>query len=380
MQTIIYTDRIAEALADVLASVPHDHLYILTDDNTACLCLPLAADALAGRDYRLITLRAGDEAKSVESLAAVWQELSTTGATRRSLLVNLGGGMITDLGGFAAATFKRGIRFVNVATSLLGAVDAAVGGKTGINFLTFKNEVGAFCEADAVVISTQFFRSLDRANLLSGYAEMLKHGLLSSADYFDRLLRFDIEGLAEAPSSETVSVKAPSSEVSSSKAATSKDALLAELLPLLKESVEIKREVVRQDPHEQGIRRALNLGHTVGHAFESLALQQGRPVLHGYAVAWGLVCELILSHRQCGFAKETLLATARFVRKHYGAPAITCKHYDALLELMTHDKKNDSGFINFTLLRGVGDIAINQTASREELTLMFDLFRDLMGI
>lgn len=370
MQTIIYTDRIAEALADVLASVPHDHLYILTDDNTARLCLPLAADALAGRDYRLITLRAGDEAKTVESLAAVWQELSTTGAMRRSLLVNLGGGMITDLGGFAGATFKRGIRFVNVATSLLGAVDAAVGGKTGINFLTFKNEVGAFCEADAVVISTQFFRSLDRANLLSGYAEMLKHGLLSSDNYFGRLLRFDIEGLAEAPSSEAVSVKA----------ATSKDALLAELLPLLKESVELKREVVRQDPHEQGIRRALNLGHTVGHAFESLALQQGRPVLHGYAVAWGLVCELILSHRQCGFAKETLLATARFVREHYGAPAITCKHYDALLELMTHDKKNDSGFINFTLLRGVGDIAINQTASREELTLMFDLFRDLMGI
>lgn len=350
-QQILFTSDIDQQLDQLLQQTDFDKLYILTDEHTATACLPLIKNTLDHIPHQLITLKAGDNAKDLAAISQVWQTLSETGATRHSLLINLGGGMITDLGGFAAASFKRGIRFINIPTSLLGAVDAAVGGKTGINFNGLKNEIGAFAPATAVLIATQFFGTLDRENLLSGYAEMLKHGLLSSADYFNRLLNYDIE---------------------------SRD--FATLLSLLEESVNIKRKVVETDPFEKGIRKALNLGHTVGHAFESYALQQEKPVLHGYAVAWGLVCELILSHRQCGFPQETLIRTATFVRENYGPFVISCKQYDTLNEFMKHDKKNDSGFINFTLLRTIGDIAINQSASRDNIDIMFDIYRDLMRI
>ena len=179
----------------------------------------------------MITIPAGDTAKDIESISKVWMELSTTGATRRSLMINLGGGMITDLGGFAAASFKRGINFINVPTSLLGAVDAAVGGKTGINFNGLKNEIGVFCPAYAVIISTEFFATLDNDNLLSGYAEMIKHGLISSNEIFNKLINYDIR---------------------------SRDNI--HLLSLLEESVNVKREVVEEDPFEKGLRKALNLG------------------------------------------------------------------------------------------------------------------------
>lgn len=350
-QHIVFTSDIDQQLTQLLEQTNFDKLYILTDEHTSTACLPLIQDTLNHFPHQLISIPAGDNAKDLTSIAHVWQVLSETGATRHSLLINLGGGMITDLGGFAAASFKRGIRFINVPTSLLGAVDAAVGGKTGINFNGLKNEIGAFAPAMAVVISTQFFGTLDRENLLSGYAEMLKHGLLSSADYFNRLLDYDID---------------------------SRD--FTTLLTLLEESVNIKREVVETDPFEKGLRKALNLGHTVGHAFESYAMQQEKPVLHGYAVAWGLVCELILSHRQCGFPQDTLIRTANFVRENYGPFFITCKQYDALNEYMTHDKKNESGTINFTLLKEIGDIAINQSATRQNIDIMFDIYRDLMRI
>ena len=350
-QDIIFTSDITQDITKLIAEIDYDKLYMLTDEHTSKFCLPILKDFKPKNGYQQITIGAGDESKNIESLTHIWQVLSQTGATRRSLMINLGGGMITDIGGFAASCFKRGIRFINVPTSLLGAVDAAVGGKTGINFNGLKNEIGAFSPAVAVLISTQFFLTLDQENLLSGYAEMLKHGLLHSDDYFNRLLNFDL-----------TSHNWPT------------------LLSLLEESVRFKQEVVKTDPFEKGIRRALNLGHTVGHAFESYALEIQKPVLHGYAVAWGLVCELILSHRQCGFPIEYLNKTADFVRQYYGPMNISCKVYDTLYAFMKHDKKNDEGFVNFTLLNNIGDIAINQTATRNNIDIMLDIYRDLMHI
>lgn len=350
-QNIIFTHDINQSLREVLKSVTYDKLYILTDVHTHELCLPLLSTFSQEIPYTEITIGAGDSAKNIEALSQIWMTLSTTGATRKSLLINLGGGMITDLGGFAAASFKRGIRFINIATSLLGAVDAAVGGKTGINFNGLKNEIGAFCPAHTVLISSQFLHTLDDENLLSGYAEMLKHGLLDASETFGKLLRFD-------PRSRDYDT----------------------LLTLLEESVSIKRKVVTDDPFEKGIRKALNLGHTVGHAFESYCLHADKPILHGYAVAWGLVCELILSHRQCGFPRELLLRAADFVRENYGALPITCKNYDELYEYMTHDKKNETAEINFTLLKNPGEIEINQTATRKNIEIMFDLYRDLFKL
>lgn len=350
-QIIVFTDKVANQLALTVSDISYDKLYILTDENTFAQCALRIKDFILDKKAHVITIPAGDANKDIESVSRVWMELSNTGATRRSLMINLGGGMITDLGGFAAASFKRGINFINVPTSLLGAVDAAVGGKTGINFNGLKNEIGAFCPAYAVIISTEFFETLDTENLLSGYAEMIKHGLISSKEIFDRLIGYDI--------------RKRDNEY---------------LLRLLEESVNVKREVVEEDPFEKGLRKSLNLGHTVGHAFESMCLEDNKPVLHGYAVAWGLVCELILSHRQCRFPQDILVRTAEFVRVNYGPVYFGCKDYDRLYEFMTHDKKNDSGYINFTLLKNIGEIELDQTASRKEIDIMFDIFRDLMKI
>ena len=189
-QKILFTATPGKTLGEVIDSLAHDNLFILCDTHTQAMSLPLLSGELP--TTHVITIEAGDTHKTLEALAHVWDELSRHGASRKSLLVNLGGGMVTDLGGFAAACFKRGIRFINLPTTLLGAVDAAVGGKTGINFNGLKNEIGAFRPADAVIISTRFFTTLPHEELLSGYAEMLKHALIDSADSYRALLDFDL--------------------------------------------------------------------------------------------------------------------------------------------------------------------------------------------
>ena len=258
---------------------------------------------------------------------------------------------MTDLGGFAAATFKRGFAYINVPTTLLAMVDASVGGKTGINFNGLKNEVGVFAPADSVLIETEFLRSLDAQNFFSGYAEMLKHGLISNEAHWAELLNFNTD---------LIDYKY--------------------LKKLVGESVQVKENIVEQDPFEHGIRKALNLGHTVGHAFESLALAENRPVLHGYAVAWGIVCELYLSHLKTGFPKEKMRQTIQFIKENYGSFTFDCKQYEQLYALMLHDKKNTAGVINFTLLKEIGDISINQTADKDQIFGMFDFYRECMGI
>lgn len=345
-QKITISENLREALAQAIADCPHDKLFTLADETTDRLCRPLA-DGTVGMDgAQGIVIGVGDTCKTLESLAHVWTELGRMGATRHSLIINIGGGMVTDLGGFAASTFKRGIRFINIPTSLLAMVDASVGGKTGINLNGLKNEVGVFSNADCVIIDTEFLRTMDTENLLSGYAEMLKHGLLNTREMWAELLAFDISH--------------PD---------------LAQLRRMVAESVAVKERVVESDPTEQGLRKALNLGHTVGHAFESLALKR-KPVLHGYAVAYGLVCELYLSAAKEGFPADVLRQTVAFINENYGKMDISCDDYPQLIELMTHDKKNTSGNINFTLLGGIGDIRINRTATKEEICEALDFYRE----
>ena len=254
--------------------------------------------------------------------------------------------MVTDLGGFAASTFKRGINYINIPTTLLSMVDASVGGKTGINFRGLKNEIGVFNNAATVILDTQFLKTLDAENICSGYAEMLKHGLISNEQMWAELMNFDLE----QPD-------------------------LKLLSRMVADSVAVKERIVTEDPTEQGIRKALNLGHTVGPAFESFALKH-QPVLHGYAVAWGLICELYLSCMKTGFPTDKMHQTVRFIKEHYGMMTITCDDYPTLLELMTHDKKNVAGIINFTLLGGIGDIRINQTATKDEIYEALDFYRE----
>lgn len=350
MQEVVFTNRVEEAIECLCRAEKYDRYFVLCDSNTRQYVLPCIASAFIA-EAEVITIAAGEESKNIESLAYVWNELSTRGATRHSLLINLGGGMITDLGGMAAATFKRGMAFVNVPTTLLGAVDAAVGGKTGINFAGLKNEVGVFAQARMVVVSTRFFDTLPREELLSGYAEMLKHGLIDGKEHYDELLNYDIASF------ETDT-----------------------LLPLLQYSVGVKQRIVEQDPHEKGLRKVLNLGHTIGHAIESHSHKHGRAVAHGYAVAWGLVCELLIAHRALSFPSVVIYDLARFVEQHYGAYAFTCDDYDELIDLMQHDKKNVGEKINFTLIKKIGVMSLDNYIERKEIEISLDFFRDLFHL
>ena len=350
-QEVILCESLEVSLGRAIEKCPHDRLFILTDEHTHRLCMPQMREVSFLKDAIEITIGAGDVHKTLETLASVWQTLSDKGASRHSFLINLGGGMVTDLGGFAAATFKRGFAYINVPTTLLAMVDASVGGKTGINFNGLKNEIGVFAPANSVLIETEFLRSLDAQNFFSGYAEMLKHGLISNAAHWAELLNFNTD---------LIDYK--------------------HLKKLVGESVQVKENIVEQDPFEHGIRKALNLGHTVGHAFESLALAENRPVLHGSAVAWGIVCELYLSHLKTGFPKDKMRQTIQFIKENYGGFSFDCKQYEQLYTLMQHDKKNTAGIINFTLLKEIGDISINQTAGKDQIFEMFDFYRECMGV
>ena len=351
-QRVLITHQLATDLAMAISECEHDNIFVLTDDTTRKKCWPVIEKFISMRGAHVIAIGPGDIHKNVESLVYVWRELERGKATRHSLLVNLGGGMVTDLGGFAASTFKRGIDFINIPTTLLAMVDASVGGKTGINLDSFKNEVGVFNESKFVLLDTEFLRTLDDKNLRSGYGEMIKHGLISDIKTWAELLNFDLG---------------------------SPDLKL--LLSMLATSVNVKERIVTEDPKEKGIRKALNFGHTFGHAFESFSLRQHEdkgtePILHGYAVAYGLICELYLSVMKQHFPTDKMEQTVRYIRENYGMMDITCDDYDELINIMRHDKKNTSGIINFTLLSDIGDIHIDQTATEEEIKQCLDFFRE----
>ena len=340
-------DNFISELNQAIGEQGAENIFILSDTNTHKLCLPtlLLSEKLIGS--HVICIPNGDENKNINSAVEIWKYLSENGANRKSLMINVGGGMITDIGGFTASTFKRGLRYINVSTTLLGAVDAATGGKTGINFMGLKNEIGVFAPADAVLINIDFFKTLDVENLRSGYAEMVKHALIDTKDEWEKVLKYDIEKFD-----------------------------LEELKLLLINSFRIKERIVEEDPYEANIRKALNLGHTFGHAFESWSYKTEKPALHGYAVMWGLLCELYLSHVKLNFPKEELLRLKYLKKEYYGTYEFHCQQYETLFELMTHDKKNESKEINFTLLGDIGDIRINQTATKEEIFECFDWFRE----
>ena len=360
-QKVIISNDLQQALSNAIAECPHDKLFVLVDETTHQLCLPV----IAGFDYmqeaQCIVIGATDTHKTLDTLSHVWAELQRMGATRHSLLINLGGGMVTDLGGFAASTFKRGLAYINIPTTLLSMVDASVGGKTGINFGGLKNEIGVFNNANSVILDTIFLQTMDQENILSGYAEMLKHGLISEEKMWAELINFELEtlNLKLCDVSRPEQIKTQSSK----------------LKEMLADSVAVKQRIVTEDPTEHGIRKALNLGHTAGHAFESLALER-KPILHGYAVAYGLVVELYLCCVKTGFPQDKMRQTVAFIKEHYGRMPIICDDYPKLIELMHHDKKNVGTDINFTLLGGIGDIRINQTATEEDIKEALDFYRE----
>lgn len=348
-QRIVISENLQKDIAIAISECEHDKIFVLVDETTEKTCWTLIKRFLSLRNAELIVIGTTDTHKNLETVTQVWKAMSDGGGTRHSCLINLGGGMVTDLGGFVASTFKRGLDFINIPTTLLAMVDASVGGKTGINFNGLKNEIGVFNDANYVILCTKFLKTLDVENIRSGYSEMLKHGLISNDALWSKIVNFP---LAELPNKH-----------------------LDVLQRMVVESIHVKEHYVIVDPREKGLRRALNFGHTFGHAFESWSLKRN-PILHGYAVAYGMICELYLSTIKTQFPVDKMRQTVAFIKENYGTLNITCDDYDELIDLMLHDKKNMSGIINFTLLGGIGDVRINQTATEEEIKEALDFLRE----
>lgn len=345
---IVFSQHLDDELKKIVQKYPAGKVFLLTEQTAARICLPVIDPVLNEFNIPKVIIPVGEENKTIHSVIQVWDFLSNHGADRKSLLINLGGGMLTDLGGFAASTFKRGMDFLNIPTTLLAQVDASLGGKTGFNFNGLKNEIGVFKEPELVLINTNFLKTIDRENFLSGYAEMLKHGLIKSFMHWQELLRYDLENIDYEMLQEIVA-----------------------------HSVAVKEWHVLNDLTEQDIRKALNFGHTIGHAFESYALKTGRPILHGYAVVYGMIAELYLSLRQCGLELSELEKISSWLISKYGKFSIRESDFEALYQLMTHDKKNEGNRINFTLIAEIGKVEINVDCSKE---LIFEALEYYMSL
>ena len=333
---IIYGRNTEQELLKWIGKYNSGKVFLSTEEIVNKLWISKYDDFFKSNGIKKVVIPAGENNKKIESVANIWEFLSKNRADRKSLLINIGGGMLTDLAGFAATTFKRGIDFLNVPTTLLSQVDASVGGKTGINFGGFKNEIGTFKEPVAVIINTDFLKTIDRENFISGFAEMIKHGLIYSPEHLQELEKFDLENID-----------------------------YEHLQEIIRHSVQVKEYFVAKDPTEKNIRKALNFGHTIGHAFESYAWEQNRPIQHGYAVAYGMIAELYLSVHYCNFPLKDFEQLINWLINLYGKFHISENDFDSLFELMTHDKKNEAGKINFTLLSEIGKIEINQNCDRD---------------
>jgi 3-dehydroquinate synthase len=342
MQTIqsdsypIFFDNSITQLVNFVKQGNYSRVFILTDENTGVHCLPIVKEQMDVLDnFDIIEVNAGEESKTIDFCIGIWKMLIDFGADRKALMINLGGGVITDMGGFVASTYKRGIDFVQVPTTLLSQVDASVGGKTGVDVDGIKNIIGTFTQPKAVFMHGDFLKTLPARQILSGLAEMLKHGLIVDAPYWDQLKTSDLS--------------LPSIE-------------------LVHRSVEIKNEVVIEDPHEKGIRKALNFGHTVGHAVETYSLMNDKdPLSHGEAIAIGMICEAWLSNKKIGLPDIQLTEIAEVLNGLYPKYKIKESTFPTLLEHMLKDKKNQNGKINCTLLKYIGQYSIDNICTETEL-------------
>ncbi|QLG47320.1 3-dehydroquinate synthase [Costertonia aggregata] len=324
----------------------YSKIFVLVDENTHEHCLPIFMAQIDGEyDFEIIEIEAGEINKNIHTCTQVWEVLSELNADRKSVLVNLGGGVITDLGGFVASTFKRGIDFINVPTTLLSMVDASIGGKTGVDLGALKNQIGVINQPEMVLVITDFLKTLHERQLQSGYAEMLKHGLIQDIKYWNRL--------------NTI---------------RNFDKLDQEIY----DSIVIKNKVVLEDPTEQNLRKILNYGHTLGHAIESYFLdsEDDELLLHGEAIAIGMVLETYLSHKLMGLSLNDMHAIKTAFVKRYGKKDISKNDIDNILPLLKFDKKNSHGEVNFVLLKTIGMPVIDVTVPSDLLKEAFAYYAE----
>jgi 3-dehydroquinate synthase len=332
-------------LSSILKRETYSKVFVLVDENTSEYCLPIFLANLATEiEIEIIEIESGEEHKNIETCLHLWHSLTETGGDRKSILINLGGGVVTDLGGFVACTFKRGIDFINVPTTLLAMVDASVGGKNGVDLGQLKNQIGIISEPKAVVVISSFLETLPQLEMRSGLAEMLKHGLIYDVNYWNKFRELsnlnsdDLEGL-------------------------------------IHQSISIKNEIVSEDLTEKGIRKALNFGHTLGHAIESYFLENETKtkLLHGEAIAVGMLLESHISMEKNLLSKEEYQEIKLVLKDIYKTVQFNKNDIEKVIELLIYDKKNEFGKIQFALLDGIGKIKINQKVNNK---LIYNAFED----
>lgn len=341
--TIIF-DSAAEQLRQFLEATDYSSLFVLVDENTKKHCAPLIQDALP-QETSYIQIASGEMHKNLQTCEQIWESLLEQGADRQSILINLGGGVIGDMGGFCAATFMRGIRFVQLPTTLLSMVDASVGSKLGVDFRGVKNIIGLFHDPMVVIIDPAFLKTLPQSELRSGFAEVVKHALIRDVVLWKKLL--SITSVEEVDNWEDIIFR----------------------------SVQIKKEVVEADPREKGLRKILNFGHTIGHALESHLLNTPNPLLHGEAVAWGMYAEAALSHQQNKIPAQVLKEIQDYIHLHFAlsSPQQFAMHdlitnsIHHIIALMQKDKKNVNQKISVSLLERIGHCTPDHMFSSEEL-------------
>lgn len=328
----------------VFSSDAKQPLYLLADENTYRDCFPLVRNILEERLKAHCIIPAGEIHKNLNTLTDILTFLTQQEAPRGALLINLGGGMVTDIGGFAAAIYKRGISYVNLPTSLLAQIDASIGGKTGIDFMGFKNQIGSFYPPKATFIATEFLNTLPQAELNAGKAEAWKHALVADADYWTFLKKLQEHDFAQ----------------------------------LVERSVAIKSAIVAQDPLEKNVRKKLNFGHTIGHAVESYFLEDiQQPILHGEAVGIGLICETHIAWQKKLISKSTLDEVVDTLKQFYCKFELPKTALQTIIKRMYHDKKNTSAHINFTLLNGIGEASIDHVCDEEMVHAAFVFYSTL---
>lgn len=331
----IYIGEAATILSRLLKEKQYSQVAVLTDEHSLQHCMPKIKNVLPP-GFTPVQVKSGEEHKNLQSCAHIWEELTLAGFDRKGLLINLGGGVITDMGGFCAATYKRGIDFINIPTTLLSQVDASAGGKLGIDFSSFKNHIGLFQDAEAVIIDPAFLETLPLRELRSGYAEVLKHALIADAAHWQELKKNHWQ-------------QQPWEQI-------------------IRHSIGIKHHITTADPTEKGLRKVLNFGHTIGHAIESYFLEQGdEKLLHGEAIAIGMLCESYLSVEKAGLAKDTLEDICHYLREVWKLPLIPVGSFDNLCALALQDKKNEKGTINCTLLSQLGEAVYNRPINQNEI-------------
>ena len=332
-------------LNEKIASNKYSSLFILCDYNTNEHCVHHVLSQLETTlKIEILEIEAGEELKNITTCSEIWSILADYGADKKSLIINVGGGVITDLGGFVATTFKRGIAFVNIPTSLLGMVDASFGGKNGVDLGNLKNQIGTICNPELVLIDTDFLETLPKNQLISGFAEMLKHGLICDLEYWKNCAAADINNIES-------------------------------IIKLIPRSIEIKNEIVIQDPTEKGIRKALNFGHTLGHAIESYFLETENSLLHGEAIAIGMVLESFISLQKGLLSEQSYLEIKKVLKSIYKFVDFTETDIESIITLLIHDKKNEYGTVQFALLDGIGKVRLNQLVENQIIKDAFENYK-----